>query len=266
MCRTDGVESVFGLCYNRTCMVRQRERGWGLRGFVGLVTGGSRGIGRAVAEAFALEGMHVVVLARGEESLKDTEREIRGEGGTVTAIRADVTNRDELECAVVEAGRAAGEIDVLVNNASLLGPRVPIIEYPEGEWEEVIKTNLSAAFFLTKLVLPGMIRRNRGSIINVSSGVGRVGKPRWGAYAASKFGIEGFTQVLAAELQGSGIRVNAVNPGATRTEMRRRAYPEENPETLPSPQKIVPVFLYLASDESREIHGRSLDARDWMEA
>jgi NAD(P)-dependent dehydrogenase (short-subunit alcohol dehydrogenase family) len=247
-------------------MAERRERKWELGGLVGLVTGGSRGIGRAVAEAFALEGMHVVVLARGEAALRETEREIRENGGNVTAIQADVTNHRELEHAVVEAGKAAGEIDVLVNNASLLGPRVPIIEYPDREWERVIRTNLSAPFFLTKLVLPGMVRRRRGSIINVSSGVGRIGKPRWGAYAASKFGIEGFTQVLASELEGSGIRVNAVNPGATRTEMRRNAYPEENPETLPGPREIVPVFLYLASDRSREIHGKSLDARDWMGA
>jgi NAD(P)-dependent dehydrogenase (short-subunit alcohol dehydrogenase family) len=232
---------------------------------VGLVTGGSKGIGRAVAEAFAVQGMQVIVIARGEESLTETEREIRGMGGNVTAIRADVSDRHELEEAVARADEVAGKIDVLVNNASLLGARLPIAEYPEGDWEEVMKANLFGPFLLTKLVLPGMIGRRRGSIINVSSGVGRVGKARWGAYAVSKFGIEGFTQVLAAELKGSGVRVNAVNPGPTLTEMRRRAYPEENPETLPSSRAIVPVFLYLASDESREIHGRSLEARDWMD-
>jgi NAD(P)-dependent dehydrogenase (short-subunit alcohol dehydrogenase family) len=103
-----------------------------------------------------------------------------------------------------------------------------------------------------------------GSIINVSSGVGRIRKPRWGAYAASKFGLEGLTQILAAELQPLHIRVNAVNPGGTRTTMRAAAYPEEDPLTLPTPEEITPVFVYLASDASRDVTGQSLEARDFL--
>jgi NAD(P)-dependent dehydrogenase (short-subunit alcohol dehydrogenase family) len=94
--------------------------------------------------------------------------------------------------------------------------------------------------------------------------VGRTGKARWGAYAVSKFGVEGFTQVLADELKGDGIRVNAVNPAGTRTAMRAAAYPEEDPLSLPTPDEITGVFVYLASDDSRDVTGKSLDARDWL--
>ena len=126
-----------------------------------------------------------------------------------------------------------------------------------------MRVNLTGVFFVTKEVLQIMIPRRQGSIINVSSGVGRVGKARWGAYAVSKFGLEGFTQMLAEEVNEFDIRVNAVNPGPTRTEMRAEAYPEENPMTLPTPDEITEVFSYLASDESLAVTGKSLDARDW---
>jgi len=127
-----------------------------------------------------------------------------------------------------------------------------------------LKVNLTAQFLVTKEVLRLMIARREGSIINVSSGVGRIGKARWGAYAASKFGIEGLTQLLAEEVKEFNIRVNAVNPGATRTEMRAEAYPEEDPLTLPTPNEITAVFVYLASPESIGVTGKSFDARDWL--
>jgi NAD(P)-dependent dehydrogenase (short-subunit alcohol dehydrogenase family) len=109
-----------------------------------------------------------------------------------------------------------------------------------------------------------MIPQRSGSIINVSSGVGRIGRACWGAYAASKFGVEGLTQVLADELREFGIRANSVNPGPTRTEMRALAYPEEDPLTLPTPDHVAPVFVYLASDDSAAVTGQSFDARDWL--
>ena len=96
--------------------------------------------------------------------------------------------------------------------------------------------------------------------------MGRIGKPRWGAYAVSKFGVEGFTQVLAAELEADGVRANAVNPGATRTDMRAAAYPDEDPMTLPTPADIAEVFVYLASDESKDVTGKTFEAREFMEA
>lgn len=235
-----------------------------LRGKVALVTGGSQGIGRAVAAAYAREGATVIVTARHLERLETAAAEIRKGGGDVLPLRADVADRQQVQQLAGEIKRRSDGLHVLVNNASLLGPRVPILEYPEEDWEAVVAVNLHGPFFVIKACLPLMIPTGGGSIINVSSGVGRIGKPRWGAYAASKFALEGLTQLLAAELQPFHIRVNAVNPGGTRTGMRAAAYPEEDPLTLPTPEQITPVFVYLASDESRDVTGKSLEARDFM--
>ena len=235
-----------------------------LQGKVALVTGGSQGVGRAVAAAYAREGATVIVTARHIERLEAAAAEIRKGGGNVVPLRADVADRQQVQQLAGEIKRRFDGLHVLVNNASLLGPRVPILEYPEEDWEAVVAVNLHGPFFVIKACLPLMIPTGGGSIINVSSGVGRIGKPRWGAYAASKFALEGLTQLLAAELQPLHIRVNAVNPGGTRTGMRAAAYPEEDPLTLPTPEQITPVFVYLASDESRDVTGQSLEARDFL--
>lgn len=235
-----------------------------LKDRVALVTGGSRGIGRAVAAAYAREGAEVVVTARDLGSLEAAAEEIRNAGGRVVALQADVADRHQVGDLAKEINRRFGRLHVLLNNASLLGPRVSIPEYPEDEWEAVIAVNLNGPFFVIKACLPLMTAAGEGSIINVSSGVGRIGKPGWGAYATSKFGLEGLTQVLAAELQPLHIRVNAVNPGGTRTTMRAAAYPEEDPLTLSTPEEITPVFVYLASDASRDVTGQSLEARDFL--
>jgi NAD(P)-dependent dehydrogenase (short-subunit alcohol dehydrogenase family) len=236
----------------------------GLQGKVALVTGGSQGIGRAVAAAYAREGATVIVTARHLERLEAAAAEIRKGGGDVVPLRADMADRQQVQQLAGEIKRRFDGLHVLVNNASLLGPRVPILEYPEEDWEAVVAVNLHGPFFVIKACLPLMIPTGGGSIINVSSGVGRIGKPRWGAYAASKFALEGLTQLLAAELLPFHIRVNAVNPGGTRTGMRAAAYPEEDPLTLPTPEQITPVFVYLASEESRDVTGQSFEARDFL--
>jgi NAD(P)-dependent dehydrogenase (short-subunit alcohol dehydrogenase family) len=235
-----------------------------LAGKVALVTGASRGIGKAVALAYAKEGAKVFICATRQAPLARAAREIRAAGGEVNYLAADISKTSEVKRIVKEVKRRYGAIHILVNNASVLGPREPIATYPLAAWEEVIKVNLTALFLLTKETLRLMIPQREGSIVNVSSGVGRVGKGRWGAYAASKFGVEGFTQVLADELKDLNIRANAVNPGGTRTEMRAVAYPEEDPLTLPAPEEITGVFVYLASSDSAGVTGKSFDARDWL--
>jgi NAD(P)-dependent dehydrogenase (short-subunit alcohol dehydrogenase family) len=234
-----------------------------LDGKVALVTGGSQGIGKAVAAAYAREGADVIVTARDLKRLEAAAAEIRNAGDRVVPLQADVADRKQVQGVAREIRKRFGQVHVLVNNASLLGPRVPILEYPEDEWEAVIAANLHGPFFVIKACLP-LMATGGGSIINVSSGVGRIGKARWGAYAASKFGLEGLTQLLAAELDPLHIRVNAVNPGGTRTTMRAGAYPEEDPLTLPTPEQITPVFVYLASDESHGVTGQSFEARDFI--
>jgi NAD(P)-dependent dehydrogenase (short-subunit alcohol dehydrogenase family) len=237
-----------------------------LDGKVALVTGGSRGIGRAVAATYVRAGARVYICGRNKDDLGTALRELQASGGEVDGERADVGSVEDVKRVVRSASRRFGTIDVLVNNASIVGPRVTIAEYPDPAWEEVLRINLSGAFFLCREVLPLMLAKRSGSIINVTSGVGRQGKARWGVYAVSKAGLECLTQVLADEVKDSGIRVNAVNPAATRTAMRAHAYPQEDPLTLPEPKAIVGIFLYLASEASAAVSGQSLDARDWVGA
>jgi len=234
-----------------------------LSGKVALITGGSRGIGKAIAAAYARAGARVFICARNETDIERAVAEIREQGGEIYGWAGDIGELNHARCIVGAALERLGSIDVLVNNASLLGPRVPLADYPFSSWREVMRVNLDGLFLMTREVLKAMISRRRGSIINVTSGVGRVGKARWGAYSPSKFALEGFTQMLAEEVQDSGIRVNSLNPGATRTSMRAAAYPKEDPLTLPRPEEIMEAFVYLASDESFSVTGKSFNAQDW---
>jgi NAD(P)-dependent dehydrogenase (short-subunit alcohol dehydrogenase family) len=235
-----------------------------LTGKVALITGGSRGIGKAVAAAYAREGAGVFICARSDADLNRAVADIRSIGGAVHGCVGNVGDVAQAKAIVGAVREQFGKLDVLVNNASFLGPRVPIAEYPVSAWEDVVRINLTGSFLMAQEALKIMIPQRGGSIINVSSGVGRVGKARWGAYASSKFGVEGLTQVLADEVREFGIRANSVNPGPTRTEMRARAYPEEDPLTLPTPDHVAPVFVYLASDDSATVTGQSLEAQDWL--
>jgi NAD(P)-dependent dehydrogenase (short-subunit alcohol dehydrogenase family) len=235
-----------------------------LRGKVALVTGGSRGIGRAIAAAYVQRGASVFICGRNANDVGAALREIQRTDGVIYGIAGDVGRAQDVESIVGKTRERFGTIDVLVNNASILGPREPIANYPLSAWEEVLRINLTGIFLMTRAVLPMMLERKSGSIINVTSGVGRQGKARWGAYAASKGGLEAFTQVLADEVSQSGIRVNSVNPAATRTQMRAHAYPAEDPAILPTPEEITPIFIYLASDASAGVTGQSLEARDWL--
>jgi NAD(P)-dependent dehydrogenase (short-subunit alcohol dehydrogenase family) len=155
-----------------------------------------------------------------------------------------------------------GRVDVLVNNAGLLGPRVRIEDYPEEEWRRVIDVNLTGPYLVLKAAIPHV--PEGGSIINVVSGVSTEGRAEWGAYSVSKFGVESLTQILAAELKDRGIRVNSVDPGGMRTEMRAAAYPDEDPTTRITPEENTAVFLYLASDESIEVTGERFKAQEFQ--
>ncbi len=229
-----------------------------------MITGASRGLGRALALAFSREGANLVITSRNEEALKSVTEEAEGAGAEVLAIAVDVSESEDVERLVTSVVERFGRIDVLVNNAGLLGPRVPIAEYPEDEWRKVLEANLTGPFLLAKAVIPHM--PESGSIINITSGVSIEGRPRWGAYSVSKFGLEGLTQILAAELEERSIRVNSVDPGSMRTEMRAAAYPDEDPMTLITPEENTDVFLYLASDESRNVSGERFKAQEFQKA
>ena len=235
-----------------------------LEGKVALVTGASQGLGRALALACAKEGANLVISSRSADSLETVAEEARGSGVEVLAVPADLSHSEDVQKLVDAAVARFGKIDVLVNNAGLLGPRVPIEEYPEDKWRSVLDANLTGPFLVSKAAIPHM--REGASVINVTSGVSIEGRPEWGAYSVSKFGLEGLTQILAAELKAHGIRANSVDPGGMRTIMRAAAYPDEDPTTRITPEENTAVFLFLASDESRDVTGERFKAQEFQPA
>ncbi|MHB8481877.1 MAG: SDR family NAD(P)-dependent oxidoreductase [Nitrospiria bacterium] len=233
-----------------------------LQGKIALITGGGRGIGKATAKCFAREGAKVVICSRSGLELKETEKEIKNEGHDALIHVTDITSIREVQRLFKTIKSYYGLIDILINNASILGPKTEIISYPYQDWLKVVDVNLNGTFNVTQSALKQMVIKNGGCIINVSSGVGKQGKPQWGAYAVSKFGVEGLTQVLAQEVSPYQIRALSLNPGPTRTQMRAAAFPEEDPQTLPPPEKIAETCLYLVTSTGMSDSGKSFDSRD----
>ena len=233
-----------------------------LAGRVCLVTGSSRGIGRGIARVFAGNGAMVTLHGRDKATLAKSLASLP-ESPRHNYIAADLNTGGGLETLVERFVRLHEKLDVLVHSAGILGPKTFLASYPEKDWDEVIRVNLTVPFLITQKLLPLLRNGDHPSVIFITSGVGRLGRAEWGAYAVSKFGLEGLTQVWAHELRGENIRVNAVNPGGTRTQMRAAAYPEEDPKTLPTPEDISPVFVWLARADT-EVNGQSLEARDWI--
>ena len=159
---------------------------------------------------------------------------------------ADISLSKDVEAWVSEAASRFGRIDILVNNASAFGPRVELWEYPEDAFRQVLDVNVTGVFLVTRAVLRAGMLEHGGHIVNVSSGAGRRGRPRWGAYTASKFAIEGLTQMWAAELEDYGVLVNTVSPDSTRTQARAEAFPDEDPGTLKPPEAVGQAFIELA--------------------
>ena len=227
-----------------------------------LITGSSRGIGLGLARVFARHKAIVTLHGRDEQALQKAAAGLPVSSKT-DYISADLGTTAGIENLVVAFLRQYGRLEVLIHCAGILGAKTELAEYPPEVWEEVLRINLTAPFLLTQGLLPALRKGDRPSVIFVSSGVGREGRAEWGAYSVSKFGIEGLCQVWADELRQEGIRVNAVNPGGTRTQMRAAAYPNEDPTTLPRPEDIAPVFVWLARADT-QITGKSLEAREWI--
>lgn len=231
-----------------------------------LVTGASDGIGRVASITYAHHGADVLLLGRDRMKLEAVNDEITSTTATSPLIvpfdLAKLHAQSEGE--LIEYLRSAiDRLDGILHNASLLGPKVPMAHYPSSEWERVMHVNVTAAFLLTKALLPALERSSDASLVFTSSGVGRKGRAYWGAYAVSKFATEGMMEVLADELSDTNIRVNSLNPGRTRTAMRAAAYPAEDPMTLPTPQKHMPLYLYLMGPDSKGVRGQKFDASSW---
>jgi NAD(P)-dependent dehydrogenase (short-subunit alcohol dehydrogenase family) len=232
-----------------------------------MITGGSQGLGRQLAIDFVTEGaVGVSVVARHIEPLNEVKIKINeiNPNARVLVVAADLSLQEDIErVAATTLHEFDGQLDILVNNASIIGPSpMPyLLDYPLDDFRHVINTNLIAPFLLIKKMLPAMIE-NGGSIINVTSDAGAVGYPGWGAYGISKFGIEGMSQTWAAELEGTGVRVNYVDPGNMNTAMHRDAEPNEDPTQWADPAAVTEVFIYLASDDSKKVNGKRFHAQD----
>jgi NAD(P)-dependent dehydrogenase (short-subunit alcohol dehydrogenase family) len=230
-----------------------------------LVTGAGDGLGRAAAISYASHGATVILLGRTVAKLEGVYDEIRAAGGSEPAITpmdlAGASDGEAVTCAEAVGGEFP-HLDGLLHNAGILGERRPIESASFSSWQEVMQVNLNAQFLLSRHLLPLVKAAPAGSIVFTSSGVGRVGRAYWGAYAVSKFATEGLMQVLAAEMENtSDVRVNCLNPGATNTAMRRTAYPGEDPACNPDPEEIMPAYVYLMSDDSLGITGQTFDAQ-----
>lgn len=232
-----------------------------LTGKVAIVTGASRGIGRAVALRFAAEGAAVVAVARNEPLLDSLLAEISDEGGTAVKIVTDISVDSNCREIIHQTVSRYGQLDVLVNNAGLLGSRVEVTSIDPGEWREVFETNVTATFMLSKYAAVRMMENHSGSIINLTSGVVRHPQTKWGAYLPSKFAVEGLTLMLAEELKESGVRVNMIDPGRTNTDMVQSAFPHIPRESYKLPDDVVEPFVFLASDDAKLVTGTRIQIR-----
>ncbi len=237
-------------------------------GKVCLITGASRGLGRALALEFARLGASLVINSRASSyaELLETEKQAAALEAGVLAVSADVSQRADIERLAGEALERFGRVDVLINNASALGPTpMPyLIDYPVGDFEQVMRTNVTGPFMLTRALVGQMLARGSGSIINVSSDAGVVGYPTWGAYGVSKAALDQLTRTWAAELEGSGVRANSVDPGDMNTAMKRASEPGGDPTQWADPKSVTPVFIYLASDESARVNGQRFNAQEFV--
>lgn len=251
-----------------------------LEGRVAMVTGGGRGIGRTLALGLARAGADVAVLSRTASEVLAVEREIRALGRRAIAITADLGEPGRAREAVASCAAALGAPDVLVHAAAIQGPIGRFDQIPFDAWRHAIEVDLIGAAETAHAVLPHMLERRRGKIIHLSGGGAAGPRPRFSAYAAAKAALVRFTETLAAELRGTGVQVNAIAPGATRTRMtddvlaagdRAGAVARAEAESVRDgggmdPEKQVALAVFLAGDASRHVTGRLLHVNDpWHE-
>lgn len=231
-----------------------------LKGRIALVTGASRGIGYFTALELAKSGAHVIAVARTVGGLEELDDEIKAVGGTATLVPLDLADMKAIDALGGSIHERWGKLDVLVANAGLLGTIAPIGHTKAKDFEKVMTINVNATWRLMRTVEPLIKASDAGRGIFLSSGVAHSCRPFWGAYAASKAAIETMARVWANELVNFGVRINNVNPGATRTAMRAQAVPGENPSTLPDPRDVAAKIVKLA-DPALTKNGMLFDVR-----
>lgn len=229
-----------------------------------LITGASDGIGREAAITYARYGAEVVLLGRNAQKLQQVSDEIQALGKRHARwFTLDLDSATPESCRQLADAVAQhySRLDGVLHNAGLLGEIAPMDQQKPEVWQQVMRVNVDATFFLTQALLPLLLKSAAGSLVFTSSSVGRTGRAGWGAYAVSKFATEGMMQVLADEYDSRHLRVNCINPGGTRTAMRASAFPDENASKLKTPADIMPLYLWLMGDDSRRKTGTSYDAQ-----
>ena len=210
-----------------------------------VVTGASRGIGRAVALSFAREGAHVVLLARTVGGLEELDDEIRAEGGSATLVPVDLADHDALDRLGGSLFERWGKLDILIGNAGLLGQLSPVGHIEPKVWSDVIAVNVTANWRLIRSLDPLLQRSDAGRVVFVTSGAAVNCRAFWGVYSVSKAALDALAKTYAAEVENGSVRVNLFNPGPVRTAMRAKAVPGEDPATLPTPEKVAETFIPL---------------------
>lgn len=232
-----------------------------LEGRIALITGASRGIGAAVAKAFAAEGAQTILVARTQGGLEEVDDAVRAMGSAVTLFPTDLTDFDMIDRMALAIHERFGRLDILVGNAGILGPLSPMHHIEPGQWDAVMAINLTANWRLVRAFDPLLRLSPAGRAVFVTSGAADGRHPYWGAYAVSKGALEIMALTWATEIENTALRVNLINPGGTRTAMRAEAFPGEDPETLPSADEVAKMFIPLAEAGCR-LNGEIINARD----
>ena len=229
---------------------------------VALVTGAGRGLGAELARELAAAGATVVLVARNETELAGVERSIRAAGGRAHVLAADVGDPRAAARVAGAAAAMAGPVDILVHNASALGPVPlrPLLDTEPADFDQVLQVNVSGPFRLSRHVVGSMVLRGRGVVVHVSSDAAVEAYPHWGAYSVSKAALDHLAKLQAAELQGTGVRVFAVDPGEMRTRMHADAVPDADPATLADPREVAGRILELIRDDRRAPAGSRVSA------
>jgi len=231
-----------------------------LKDRIALITGASRGIGRAVAEAFAREGAHVLLVARTRKSLEPVDDAIKARGGAATLIPLNLAHGPKIDALGPALYERFGRLDVLVGNAAILGRLSPLPHIPSEHWAQVMTVNVTANWRLIRTLDPLLRRSDAGRVIFVtSSGVAQQGRAYWAPYSVSKAALECLAKTYANETSDSAIKVNLIDPGATATGMRAEAYPGEDQSTLRTPEEVAESFIALALPDWNET-GRTVEA------
>ena len=217
-----------------------------LKDRIALVTGASRGIGRAVALAFAREGAHVIALARTKGALEELDDEIGAVGGSSTLLQLNLAHGQKLDALGPTIYERWGRLDILIGNAAILGPLSPLGHVTEHDWDRVMAINLSANWRLIRTLDPLLRKSDAGRAIFVTSGTAQNCNPYWGPYSVSKAALEALVRTYAGEVAESTVRANLVSPGPVATAMRAKAMPGEDPDTIPQPDDLAETFIQLA--------------------